>query len=69
MSLDAALGISIPLFLTFVGAIFSFGKLYQSVATLTEKVNQIGDLKEKIDDMNKRLTVLETLIGRRKSDG
>ena len=69
MPLDAALGISIPLFLTFIGAIFSFGKLYQTVAGLTEKIEQIGDLKEKIDDMNERLTVLETLIGRRKTDG
>ncbi|MCD6291523.1 MAG: hypothetical protein J7M34_13550 [Anaerolineae bacterium] len=69
MTLEAALGIAVPLFLAFVGAIFSFGKLYQSVTDLAQKVNQIGDLKKKIDDMNKRLTILETLIGRRKSDG
>jgi len=68
MSLGVALAIAVPLFLTFMGTIFALGKMKQTIDDLVTKVGDLSGMRDKMDDISTRLTVLETTIGRRATD-
>lgn len=65
----AVLGIGIPFTVALGGAIFSFGKLTQTVSDLKTKFESIGMLETKVDNLAERISALEAIIGeRRKTD-
>jgi len=69
MSLGVALAIAVPLFLAFIGAIFAMGKMKQTMDDLVTKVGDLAGMRDKMDDISTRLTVLETKIEGRDTYG
>jgi len=65
----ALIGIGITVALALAGATFSFGKLTQTVSDLKIKIEHIGTLEKKVDNLSERISALEAVIGeRRKAD-
>jgi len=62
-------GVSTTLFLALLSAIYSFGRLKQTVDGLGDKIEEFNEIRVKVDDISTRLTTVEVMVGRRISDG
>ena len=68
---EALIGVGVVLFLNIVSFAFIYGKLTNKVSDLCEIVNnhlrtEIKDIKEKVDDIDNRLSRLEGFLNRDK---